>query len=255
MKRKLVAVLACRNNGSRLYGKPLQNLGNDPDINIISMIINTLKKSKSISVIILAISNKKDNVIYQEIAKNNKIKFIFGPDEDVLKRLNLGAKATNASDIFRVTTESPFISFEYIDKIWKMHIKEDNDLTIFSNNIDGMGFEIFTSDSLLISHKKGNSRHRSELCDLYIRENNKDFKVKYFLNNKYNKNYRLTVDNPEDLILCKKLFIKYQKDYPLISMKKIIKFLNNSKKDVKLTKKFMSSSKSINNLWSNAKKI
>ena len=59
MKRKLVAVLACRNNGSRLYGKPLQNLGNDPDINIISMIINTLKKSKSISVIILAISNKK----------------------------------------------------------------------------------------------------------------------------------------------------------------------------------------------------
>ena len=25
-KRKLAAVLACRNTGSRLYGKPLQNL-------------------------------------------------------------------------------------------------------------------------------------------------------------------------------------------------------------------------------------
>ncbi len=27
MSRKLVAILACRNGGSRLYAKPLQNLG------------------------------------------------------------------------------------------------------------------------------------------------------------------------------------------------------------------------------------
>ena len=255
MKKRLVAVLACRNNGNRLYGKPLQNLSDKNNINIITMIIDTLKKSKSISEIILAISNKVDNYIYKEIAKKNKIKFIFGSDEDVLKRLIIGSKKTKATDIFRVTTESPFISFEYIDIIWETHTREKNDLTIFSNNIDGMGFEIFTKESLEKSHKKGKKKHKSELCDLYIKENHQDFKVKYLKYGEQNKNYRLTVDNPEDLILCKKIFLKYQRYYPLIPMKKIINFLRNSKKDVMLTEKFITSSKSINNLWKNVKKI
>ena len=46
-----------------------------------------------------------------------------------------------------------------------------------------MGFEIFTKASLKKSHKNGNHRHRSELCDLYIRENIKDFRVKYIKKN------------------------------------------------------------------------
>ena len=249
MRKKLVAVLACRNNGSRLYAKPLQNLSSKPSINIIKMIIDTLKQSKSISEIILAISNKQENLIYKKIAQNNNIKFIFGPDEDVLKRLIIGSKKTNASDVFRVTTESPFISYEKIDSVWDMHKNKNNDLTIFSNNIDGMGFEIFKSTSLIKSHKMGTARHRSELCDLYIKENYKHFKVEHIKYKKQNINYRLTVDNPEDLILCKKLFMKHHKDYPLISTKKIILSLRKLKKEVKLTKKFIAKSKSINNLW------
>ena len=101
------------------------------------------------------------------------------------------------------------------------------------------------------SHKMGRKKHRSELCDLYIRENYNKFKVEYIKYNEQNKNYRLTVDNPEDLILCKKLFTMLNKDYPLIPMKKIIFSLKKLKKDVKLTEKFIAKSKSINNLWKN----
>ena len=165
MKKKLVAVLACRNNGSRLYAKPLQNLSINPPINILKMIIETLKKSKSVSEIILAISSKKENLIYREIAQKNNLKFVFGPDDDVLKRLVLGSKKTAASDVFRVTTESPFISYEYIDKVWNIHKVKDNELTIFSNNIDGLGFQIFKSVSLMKSHKMGRKKH-NQLCDL-----------------------------------------------------------------------------------------
>ena len=71
MKKKLVAVLACRNNGSRLYAKPLQNLSKD--ITVLDNILDTLKKNKSISDIILVISNKQDNVIYKNIANNNAV--------------------------------------------------------------------------------------------------------------------------------------------------------------------------------------
>ena len=40
MKRKLVAALACRNQGSRLYGKPLQNLDIEKGIRIIDNIVD-----------------------------------------------------------------------------------------------------------------------------------------------------------------------------------------------------------------------
>lgn len=253
MKKKLVAILACRNNGSRLYAKPLQNL--NKDINIINYILMTISQVPIISETILAVSNKKDNYIYKEIAKKNKIKYYFGSDQDVLGRLVKGIKKTKATDIFRVTTESPFIHHEYISKVWNMHKKNDLDLSIFSNNVDGMGFEIFKSDALRKSHKKGNNRHKSELCDLYIRENLKKFKVKYFKTNKSLKNYRLTVDNPEDLILCKKVFNNLFKKNKIISSRKILNFLKKNKNEVKLTKKYIINSKSINNLWKNVKTI
>ena len=41
MKRKLVAALACRNQGTRLYGKPLQNLDIDKGITILDYMINS----------------------------------------------------------------------------------------------------------------------------------------------------------------------------------------------------------------------
>ena len=43
-KRKLAAVLACRNTGSRLYGKPLQNLDVKNNYTILDNIIRCLKK-------------------------------------------------------------------------------------------------------------------------------------------------------------------------------------------------------------------
>ena len=42
MKRKLVAVLACRNGGSRLYGKPLQNLDVKKKVNILNYLIKNI---------------------------------------------------------------------------------------------------------------------------------------------------------------------------------------------------------------------
>ena len=69
--------------------------------------------------------------------------------------------------------------------------------------VDGVGFAIHTLDSLLISHRNGSSKHRSELCGLYIMENPKKFKIVKILPDKSlcRNDMRLTVDYPEDLVL------------------------------------------------------
>ena len=255
MKRKLVAVIACRNNSSRLYAKPLQYLDVKSHISILDFIISGLKKNRYISEIILVISNNKDNLVYKTIARNKNIEYLFGSDKDVLKRLILGAKKNFATDVFRITSESHFVSLDQIAKYWKKHKDEKNDLTIYSNNVDGMGFEIFTKKALMKSHKLGKTRHRSELCDLYIRENIQNFKVSYNLDKLTKIKFRLTVDNPEDLILCKKIFKNVIKSYPNFTTKKILNFLENKNNIgyIKLVNQFISKSKTIDNLWKNAK--
>ena len=57
--RKLVACLACRNEGTRLFGKPLQNLDIKENLTILKYIIDSLKQIKIIDDIVLSISKNK----------------------------------------------------------------------------------------------------------------------------------------------------------------------------------------------------
>ena len=92
---RLVAALACRNNSTRLYGKPLQLLDIKKKITVLDHIIILLKKLKIFDDITLGIANSKDNIIYETIARKHKISFIYGPEDNVIKRLILCAKKNN----------------------------------------------------------------------------------------------------------------------------------------------------------------
>ena len=85
--RKLVAVIACRNSGSRLYGKPIQNLDIKNNITILDNLVSCIKKLKFIDEVCLAVSKEEENLIYKIFAKKNNIKCIFGDEIDVLGRL------------------------------------------------------------------------------------------------------------------------------------------------------------------------
>jgi spore coat polysaccharide biosynthesis protein SpsF len=240
MKKKLVAVLACRNTGSRLFGKPLQNLDVKRKYTIIDNLINCLKSFKFIDDICLGISFGNANKIFIDYAKKKKLKYILGDEIDVLSRLIKGGKKCKASDILRVTSECPFLFYEKLILAWKLHKKNNNDFTTIDNVIDGIGFEIINLKALEFSHKNGKKKHRSEFCTLFIRENLKFFKCENLSVNKkfYRKDLRLTVDNPEDLILCRELYKRFKNQAPKIRIDNIIQYLDENKKLIKLTQKF-----------------
>ena len=76
-----------------------------------------------------------------------------------------------------VTSESPFLYHQAVEKTWEQHCVQNNDATFFDDIIDGCGFELIKLSALKKSHQLGNKKHRSELCTLYIREHLNDFKV------------------------------------------------------------------------------
>ena len=225
--RKLVAVIACRNKGSRLYGKPLQNLNIDNGWTILDQIIFSLSNINCIDELVLAVSEGVENDIYEEYASAKNLNCIRGDQVDVLGRLIKGLDYVNGTDLFRVTSESPFPLLSGVNNDWLKHKKFNFDASFLDDIIDGCGFEIISREALKTSWDKGNSKHRSELCSLYIRENKKNFKINQIeANDKLKrKDIRLTVDYPEDLVVCREIynkFVKNNNDFDLLDLIKYI---------------------------------
>jgi spore coat polysaccharide biosynthesis protein SpsF len=231
--RKLIVALACRNNGTRLYGKPNQNLDIENNISILEHLITLLKKQSVIKEIVLGISEEIENDVYEIIARKLNVPFIRGDDGDVLRRLISCGESQDATDILRITSESPFPAVNFFEEAWSKHLSSDSDATFLDNVVDGCGFEILTLASLQKSHDQGSAKHRSELCSLYIRETGL-FKIFNIEPPKswMRKDLRLTVDYPEDLIICRAIYKQFLSDMPNYDIDKIINFLD-SRQDLK----------------------
>jgi len=120
--------------------------------------------------------------------------------------------------------------------LWRRHQAEPVDATFMDDIIDGCGFEIIALRALEESHSKGEKKHRSELCTLYIREHLQQFKVI-----KANppqelirKDLRLTVDNPEDLAICRVIYRAFKDLAPKIPIADIVKFLDKHPKLIEM---------------------
>lgn len=228
MTRRLVAALACRNQGSRLYGKPMQNLDVERGIRIIDNILSCLASLSCIDEVVLGISEGIENEVFKRIAVEKGLRYIVGDETDVLGRLVACGKLAGATDIFRVTSESPFLYFEPVVEAWQRHVAERADAFFYDDVIDGCGFEIITQSALELSHEQGVERHRSELCTLYLRENHENFKI---LKGEppaelIRRDLRLTVDNPEDLAVCRIVYGVFRNAAPRIPVPEVVKFLD-----------------------------
>jgi spore coat polysaccharide biosynthesis protein SpsF len=221
---RVVACLACRNNSKRLYGKPLQRLGK---FTVLEYIINNLKRTQGIDEVVLAISEAPGNEVFQQFAIERGIPYVFGDDKDVLKRLIVACQLGGGDTVFRITTESPFTYLEGFAAALESHKKNNADYTAYSHMPDGSNFEILSLEALKREHREGEDRHRSELCTLYMYENRDKFKFNIIAPPEKHQraDYRLTIDFPEDLILCRKIVLSLGEDNYL-EFDKLIPFLD-----------------------------
>ena len=238
--RRLVAAVACRNQGSRLYGKPLHNLDVENGVRIIDQIIACIRTLPMVDEIVLGVSEGIENEVYAKVAAEHSLKWIVGDAHDVLGRLIKCGEAAGATDIFRVTSESPYMYFEAVAELWDRHLNEQADATFMDDIVDGCGFQIISLDALKASHAKGTDKHRSEFCSLYIREHPQDFKIIRAAppQTMVRKDLRLTVDNPEDLALCRIVYSRFRDAAPRIPLAEIIQFLDANPQLIGLTARF-----------------
>ena len=237
--RKLVAALACRVQGSRLYGKPLQNL--KANKTILDHILDCFEATPEIEDVVLGISEGVENLPFIDLAHRRNVSYIIGDQKDVLWRLIQCGRAGAASDVFRITSECPFTAWEFLPDLWRDHVAHGYDITVVDRLPEGMHFEIYTLAALERIHSEGKDEHRSEYVSAYPRFNQDRFKIGIKLPSEklQRLDLRLTVDYPEDLVICRKVYLALLDKNPRISTDAIIDYLDRNDGLKKLVSEFV----------------
>lgn len=203
---KIIAITQARTGSTRFPNKIMNKIGDETLLNIH---INRIKKAKKINSIIIATTNKKnDDVIKQQADKLN-VNCFRGDEDDVLDRFYQAAKIHNPDYIVRLTSDCPLIDPILIDEIIESAIISNFDYcsnTLIESYPDGQDIEVFTFNALKKAWKESVLKSEREHVTPFMKKNFKSINI-HSNNMEFNK-VRMTVDEPNDLVVINKLIDK-----------------------------------------------
>jgi sialic acid synthase SpsE/spore coat polysaccharide biosynthesis protein SpsF (cytidylyltransferase family) len=227
MDTKVVATLACRSESARLYGKPLQQVGDKP---ILTHLIEQLQTVSAIDDVVLAIADAPSKHSYIEYAHTENLEYVVGSETNVLGRLIDAGTEVDADIAVRVTTENPYVYTENVDQMIEAHIKQNHDYSLTEKLPLGSSIEIVSMTALEAANTHGTEKHRSELATLFIVENSDSFSVNVFTppEDLLRPDIRLTVDNPEDLIVARRIWTQVSDGTSPPELRSVIRCVDDS---------------------------
>lgn len=236
---KLGAIIEARMGSSRLPGKVILEVNNKP---LIIHLVNRLKHSKLLKKIIVATTiNKKDDVLCKILKKNN-ILFFRGSESDVLGRIYFAAKKFKLKNILQITGDCPLVDPFIVSQVLKTY--ENNNFDFVSNaNIRtypiGMDVSVFSFKNLQKCFNLAKQRYYREHTTLFFRKNSFLFTHCNLMapTNLHYPNLGLTLDEPNDYLLIKKIFNKFKDKESTFSCLDIIDFLKSNKNLLNINKK------------------
>ena len=203
---KIIAITQARTGSTRFPYKIMNKIG---DETLLSIHINRIKKAKKINSIIIATTNKKnDDVIKQQADKLN-VNCFRGDEDDVLDRFYQAAKIHNPDYVVRLTSDCPLIDPILIDEIIEAAINSNVDYcsnTLIESYPDGQDIEVFTFSALKKAWKESILKSEREHVTPFMKKIFKSINI-HSNNMEFNK-VRMTVDEPNDLVVINKLVDK-----------------------------------------------
>jgi spore coat polysaccharide biosynthesis protein SpsF len=224
---RVVAILSARMASSRYPGKAMVPLAGRP---LIQVLLERIAMVPDLDSVALATSTRPENRVLVDVARGLGIPAFQGEEDDVLKRYIDCARSMDADHVVRITGDNPLTDVETIVHLAELHLQSGADYTYVPGDALLMGIlsEVISRQALERSWARGEARHRSELVTLYIKEHPDEFKIKTgsLPEGLYRPEYRLTVDEPEDVQLMQALFDRLQQPGKLVTTRQAIELLD-----------------------------
>tara|TARA_Y100000816_G_C26059250_1_gene556067 strand:+ start:540 stop:1322 length:783 start_codon:yes stop_codon:yes gene_type:complete len=245
---KFVTTIEARMTSSRLPGKVLTIIENKF---VLEILVNRIQRSKYVDEIIIAttLNNEDDPIV--ELAKNLKVKYFRGSENDVLGRLAGAIQNVSEEHIIQLTGDNPIIDSNIIDYMADYYLESDFDFVTNNGLMNmknhylplGMDISLFKKRDLINIEKKTNDPEDREHPTLYFYRTGKNtYKIKnlHFPEIWKNKNnYRLTLDTEDDLYVISKICENFKDSLYTFKLEEMYSYLEKnpdiSNKNINIT--------------------
>lgn len=212
--QKIGVIIQARMGSTRLPGKVLKFLSENETV--LDVLIKRLKLSNFLDEIIIATTLDPKNSVIINVAKSYNVSYFVGSEENVLERYYQAAKEFDIDIVIRVTSDCPFIDPKVLDNMIEFYLKNDYDFVRNTNREKttnfpiGFDIEIFSFEVLEEAQFAQTTDFEKEHVTDYIHSRKDEFKIFYYDNKNLKRlpDLRLTIDEQEDLIMCREVYNK-----------------------------------------------
>ena len=224
-------LITARMKSTRLPKKLTLKINN---LEIVAWMMDRLKQCRVLNEIIIATStNPQDNVLCK-IAKREGVRCYKGSEDDVLERLYQAAKTYEQDYIINITGDCPLVAFDFIEKVVELYKKSGADLITTFGLPHGFyfyGIKISALEKVLEIKNDTDT----EVWERYFTDTGLFKVIDMEIPEEFQrKNYRLTLDYPDDYEFFKALFEGFGQDTYKKSTREIIEFLDKHPEIVKI---------------------
>lgn len=222
-----LVVVSARMASSRAPGKALAPLNGRP---LLEVLLTRMASARGTDGVVLATSVNPENDALQALGDRLGVPVFRGDEDDVLRRHLDCARRFRAEHVVRVTGDNPLTDVETLELLLARHREQQADYTYVPGDALLMGIlpEVIATRALEWSWEKGEARHRSELVTLYIKEHPAAFRIATATlpDGLYRPEYRLTVDEPEDVRLLQEIFSRLDRPGHVVTTREAIALLD-----------------------------
>ena len=226
--KNIAVIIQARMGSSRLPGKVLMNISGKP---MLGHVVERVKKSEKIDCIIVATTNKAEELPIIKLSKDMGVKIFTGSEDDVLDRYYRAAKEFKVDIVVRVTSDCPLVDPDIIDMFVNYYLDNEKDydyIGVGKHSLcpNGVGCEVFSFEALEKSWIESVWLSEREHVTPYIWKNDKIFRTGRPLKPRGDlSKLRWTVDEKRDLKFVREVYHELYREDKFFSTKDVLELL------------------------------
>ncbi len=226
--RSVVAIIQARMGSTRLPGKVLADIANQP---MLWHVVTRVRRARSVGKVVVATSTHPADDAIAKFCEAEGFPVFRGSETDVLDRYYQAATSLHPAAIVRITADCPLIDPQVIDQVVRMFQTESCD---YAANIlvrtfpHGLDTEVFSYAALTKAWRDARLPSEREHVTPYLRSSGRFRLVNVESGLDLTRNYhRWTVDEPCDLEFVRAVFSRLA---PMVdfSWRQVMDLLNAS---------------------------
>jgi len=221
---KIVATIEARMRSSRLPGKVVKPILGRP---MLALLIERLQRVPEIDAVVVATTVHENDAAIEQVARGAGAECFRGSEEDVLDRVLQAARTAEADLIVEVTGDCPLLDPKTVGRVIRAFLSGRVDYC--SNVIQrtyprGMDIQVFPVAVLARVAELTQDPAYREHVSLYIYEHPEQFRLRNVESglDPALRDYRLTVDTPEDFVLVQAVYEELYPSNPAFGLREIL---------------------------------